>query len=80
MRTSTGHRRPISTLLDLFRGRRRRPERKSPLARSRPRLEALEERLAPALTILAQNITLDETPGRVRSLQCARNAEFCLAA
>jgi fimbrial isopeptide formation D2 family protein/uncharacterized repeat protein (TIGR01451 family) len=51
MRSSTGHRRPVSTLLDLFRSRRRRPQRKSPLSRWRPRLEPLETRLAPATLV-----------------------------
>src|SRR5262249_38190209 len=49
MTTASTRRRPMCRLLDLFRKPRRDHLRKKPLARFRPRLEALEVRLAPAV-------------------------------
>src|SRR5215831_9353863 len=47
MTTASTRRRPTNRLLDLFRKPRRGRLRKKPLAGSRPRVEALEERIAP---------------------------------
>src|SRR5262245_9345187 len=54
----------FSRLINQPRSRRRASQRTGPPVRSRPRLEALEDRLAPATTITINGtVTLDESPG-----------------
>src|SRR5262245_51492643 len=54
-----------SRLFNLFRPRRRASQRTGPPARFRPRLEALEDRTVPSLTVTltGTTVTLDESAG-----------------
>src|SRR5262249_57958441 len=65
MTTASTRRHPTSRFLDLFRKPRRERLRKKPLARYRPGLERLQDRLAPSLsvTLTGTTVTLDETAG-----------------